>query len=154
MGWTKRQFVERAFREIGVFGGFDLDPDMLIAAGNDLDAMMAMWNARGLRLGYPLSSPSSFNIDEDTHLTDEATEAVYKNLAVRIAPTIGRQVQPETKLTARAAYMALLALSTQPPEMRLPTTLPAGAGNKPWRWDNPFILQEQPDIDAGTDVIL
>jgi hypothetical protein len=54
MGYTKRQFISAAFEEIGLASYvFDLQPEQLQSALRRLDAMMADWNAKGIRLGYP-----------------------------------------------------------------------------------------------------
>ena len=51
MGWTKRQYIEQAFEEVGLAAYvFDLTPEQLQSALRKLDAMMAEWNAKGLRL--------------------------------------------------------------------------------------------------------
>jgi hypothetical protein len=55
MSYTKRQFVTAAFEEIGLASYvFDLTNDELTSACKRLDAMMADWNAKGIRLSYPI----------------------------------------------------------------------------------------------------
>lgn len=153
MGWSKRQFVEQAFEEVGYATySFDLQPEQLQAGLRRLEAMMGTWNGRGVRLGYPLSSsPSNANLDDVTSVPDAANEAICTNLAVRIAPIIGKTASPETKQTARSAYMQLLSRFTKPNELQFPHTLPSGAGNKPWRQDTPFLPVPDDPIDAGGD---
>jgi hypothetical protein len=59
---------------------------------------------------------------------------------------------PETKAVAKDSYNTLLQRATMPPEQQLPATMPAGAGNKPWRvYDNPFIRPPVDPVDAGPD---
>lgn len=147
MGWTKRQYVEQAFTEIGLSGYiFDLTPEELNSALRQLDSMMAAWNAKGIRLGWPMpSSPQNSDLDDETNITDAANEAIYCGLAVRIAPTFGKAVMGQTQFFAKQAYDQLLAIAAAPMERQLPQTMPAGAGNKPWRDnDSPFI---RPPID-------
>ena len=154
MGWTKRQFIEHAFEEIGLASYvFDLNPEQLQSALRRLDTMLAAWNALGIRLGFPLpSSPQDSDIDEQTNVPDRSNEAIYTNLAVKIAPSYGKQVMPDTKATAKESYNTLLSIAAMPPEQQLPSTMPAGAGNKPWRvYDNPFIRQPVDPVDAGPD---
>ena len=138
MSWTKRQFVNQAFEMIGLANyTFYLQSEQLQSACRILDAMMATWYHKNLQLGYPLpSNPQDTDLDTETEVPDTAAEAIYSNLAVRIAPTLGRQVMPELKQAAFAAYQALLAQSAVPNEMQFPNTLPRGAGNKPWRYQN------------------
>jgi hypothetical protein len=154
MGWTKREFVVQAFEEIGYTSYiYDAMPEQLQSVLRRLDAMMATWNAKGIRIGYPLpSSPNNSDINEQTNVPDAANEAIYLNLAIRIAPMIGKTIQQETKQAAKAAYDALLIKTAHPLQMQYPGTLPAGAGNKPWRnADNPFLTGPVEPLLAGQD---
>lgn len=98
MGWTKRQFITQAFEEIGLAAYvFDLTTEQLQSALRRMDAMVAGWNSNGIRIGYPLpSSPQDSDIDVDTGVPDFANEAIYLGLAVRLAPSFGKTVAPET----------------------------------------------------------
>lgn len=140
MGWTKGQLVDRAFSENGLNPNvFNVDPDKLQEALGSLDAMIGTWNGKGIRLGYPLpSSPGDSDLAQDSGLPDSAIEAVYLNLAIRIAPGVGKQVSPDTRASANAAYNVLLARAAFPPQQPS-KNLPAGAGNKPWRRVSPFL---------------
>jgi len=153
MGWTKRQFVTQAFEEIGLAAYvFDLNPEQLQSGLRRLDSMMATWNAKGIRLGYPLpSSPQDSDLDEQTNVPDSSNEAIYLNLAIRIAPSFGKTPSVDTKATAKAAYDNLLSIAAMPMEMQLPGTLPVGAGNKPWNIDQPFVNPPVDPLLAGQD---
>ena len=153
MGWTKRQFVEQAFDEIGLASYiFDLQPEQLQSALRRLDTMMATWNAQGIRLAYPLpSNPQDSDLDQETDVPDSAYEAIYTNLAIRIAPSFGKQVAIEVKTTAKQAYNVLLQRATYPIEMQLPRTMPAGAGQKPWRVDDPFVPGPRNPVQTGPE---
>jgi hypothetical protein len=153
MSWTKRQFVVQAFEEIGYASYvYDLEPEQLQAALRRLDAMVATWNAKGIRLGYPLpSSPENSDLDTETNVPDSANEAIYTNLAIKIAPTVGKMVSQDTKATAKSAYDTLVMRAAMPPEMQLPGTLPSGAGNKPWRYDDEYITDPSDPLLAGGD---
>lgn len=153
MSWTKRQLVVQAFEEIGYASyAYDLQPEQLQAGLRRLEALIATWNGRGVRLGYPLSNnPNTAELDVNSNVPDSANEAIYTNLAIRIAPIVGKTVSVETKQAARSAYMELLSRFTKPEEQQLPGTMPAGAGNKPWRQDQPFLPSPEDQIDAGGD---
>lgn len=153
MGYTKRQFINGAFEEIGLADYvFDLSPEQLQSALRRLDAMMMEWNAQGIRLGYPIaSSPQDSDLDSDTFAPDSAWEAIITNLAIRIAPGYGKTVSPDTKISAKGAYNILLQRATFPLEKQLPETMPIGQGNKPWRWDNPYVYPPANPVDAGPD---
>ena len=158
MAYTKRDIVEQAFEEIGLASYvFDLQPQQRDSALRRLDAMMATWNAKGIRLGYPLpSSPADSDLDQETGVPDNAIEAMILNLAVRVAPGFGKTVSPDTKGNAKRAYNELLANSAMPLEMQLGNeTIPSGAGNKGWRYyNNPFLRAPQDPLQVGSDGIL
>lgn len=153
MGYSKRQFVEGAYTEIGIASyTFDLTPEDLEGAMRRLDSMMAEWNAKGIRLGYPIpGSPENSDLDEPSQVPDSANEAIITNLAIRLAPQIGKTVSNETKVTAKGAYNTLLSIACYPPEMQFPGTTPAGAGNKPRRTSGVFLPQPTETLDAGPD---
>ena len=154
MSWTKRQFVEAAFEEIGYANYvYELVPEQLESALRRLDSMMATWNGLGIRLAYPLpDSPEFSDLDTRSTVPDSANAAIYMNLAVLLAPTVGKMVSQDTKIGAKAAYDILIQRATQPREMQFPDTMPAGAGNKTWRNNqDPFLQKPIDDIDAGSD---
>lgn len=154
MGWTKRQFVTKAFAKAGLASYvYDLTSDQLQDALSSLDAMMASWNAKGIRLGYPLpSSPSSSSLDDETGVPDSSNEAIYLNLSLRIGPDFGKIVPNDTKIAAKDAYNTLLSLASLPAEMQLPGLMPAGQGSKPWSSTNgPFLAPPTDALLAGQD---
>jgi len=154
MGWTKRQIVMAAFEEIGLGAEvYDVQPGQLASALKRLDAMVAEWNGRGIRIGYPLpASPAESSLDDATNVPDSAVETLFLSLAVRIAPGYGKQVMPDTKATAKESYNTLLSLAAMPKEQQMPGTMPAGAGNKPWRLDDkPFLRSPVDQVLAGGD---
>ena len=74
MSWTKRQFITQAFEEIGLAAYvFDLTPDQLDSALRRMDAMVAGWNANGVRINYPLpNNPEDSDIDQPSGVPDFA----------------------------------------------------------------------------------
>lgn len=153
MAYTKRQFIEAAFQEIGLASYvFDLQPDQLQSALQRLDAMMAAWNALGIRIGYPLpSSPQDSSLDEETGVPDSANQAIFSNLGIKLAPGYGKQVSIDTKVAAREAYNTLLSRAAMPSQMQLPDSMPRGAGNKPYRGDNTYLNPPVNPLLAGQD---
>lgn len=141
MSYTKRQFVNAAFTQIGLANyTYDLQSEQMQTGLRLLDAMMSFWNARNLRLSYPVpTSPENSDLDDETNVPDRANEAIIFNLALRLAAVFGKQLTIELKQVAYQSYQALLALSAMPDEMSLPGHMPRGAGNKPHRWEDPFI---------------
>lgn len=155
MSWTKRQIIQQAFDEIGLAPYvFDLTADQLESALRRLDAMIATWDSKGIRLGYPLpSSPQNSDLDSQTNMPDIAVEAAFLQLAMRIAPSYGKAVSVETKVSAKQAYDSLLVQFSTPPEMQIPAGYPAGAGYKTPGFDDPFISRDEP-IHIGGDSVL
>lgn len=132
MGWTKKQIIEQAFEEIGLASYiFDLTPDQLESALRRLDLMVASWYTKNIRIGYPLPiNPQDSNIDEQIDTPMEANEALVLNLAVRLAPSYGKSLSPDTKMNAKATYDLLLIDAAAPIEQQYVKTLPLGAGYK------------------------
>lgn len=153
MAYTKRQFVEAALEEIGMSSYvFDMTSQELQSACRRLDAMMAEWLNKGIRLAYPLpASPGDTDLDEDTSVPDVANEAVITGLAIRLSASYGKQVMPQTAAVARRGYADLLSRFSTPVEQQLPGTMPSGAGNKPWRYDDPFLEQPTDPVTVGGD---
>jgi len=155
MAWTKRQFITQAFEEIGLAAYvFDLTPEQMDSALRRMDAMVAGWNANGIRIGYPLpSSPENSDLDEQTGVPDFANEAIYLNLARRLAPSFGKVVDPETKAAADFAYSSMANQVAVPtPERQMPGTMPRGQGNKPWRTTrNPYFPPPADPVAVGSD---
>lgn len=156
MSWTKRQFALQAFEELGLAAYvYDLTDDAanhLESAVNRLDAMMASWNAKGIRLGYPLpGSPEDSDIESETNVPDAANEAVYLNLAIRLAPAYGKTVSPDTKTIAQEAYEILMARAAIPRPMQMPGGFPLGAGNRRDTLESPFTETPDDPLLAGQD---
>lgn len=154
MGWTKRQFIDAAFAELGMsVYTFDMQPEQYQYALHRLDSMLAEWNERGVRLGYPIPlSPQQSDLDEQTNVPDRANEAILTNLATRIAPSYGKQVMPQTMATAQSSLNTIMRRAAMPQPMQMPRTMPSGAGNKPWIWaSNPFVNPPVDPVLAGED---
>ena len=154
MSWSKQDFVVKAFEEIGIASYiYELSPEQLQSGMQRLDAMMAAWNGKGLRLGYPLpESPGSGNLSDATNVPDAANEAIYTNLAIRLAPTVGKTVSIETKTAAKDSLEVILQRAAFPNERQLPSSTPSGAGNK--RIDYPFLDDPTEELQVGNDDIL
>lgn len=154
MSWTKEQLIEEAYSEIALAGYvFDITPDEMQTALRRLDTMMATLNGKGIRLGYPLpSSPDTSKLDQDSSLPDWAVEAVYLNLAIRLAPGNGKQLSQDTRNSAKAGYDMLMARAAMPAEQQYKPHLPIGAGNKQWRGlQNTFLPDPVDPITTGSD---
>ena len=144
MGHSKRHFITEAFAEIGKANyEFDLDPEALQSALRRLDAMMAEWNGRGVRIGY-IGGNGLGDIDEDTLVPGWADEAIILNLAIKLAPGFGKSVSPDTKAGAARAMNTVMSKTAQSSARSLVGY--GGAGR------NGQVLPAQPEtIALGTD---
>mgnify|MGYP001558674587 CR=1 FL=1 len=158
MGYSKLELVGAAFEEIGLPGyEFDLTSEEQASALRRADALAASWNSLGIRIGYALpSTPGGSDINAQSGITDDAYEAFYTALAIRMAPTFGKAVSNETRIAAKRSYDALLSRAmSDPPRVQLPGTMPAGAGNRRFRGTiRPFLTPPVTNIDAGPDAEL
>ena len=158
MAYKKLDIVDLAFQEIGIASyEFDLNPQETNGALRQLDLMMATWNKRGIRVGYPIpSSPNNSDLDDIIDIDDNAFEAMYLNLAVRISTGFGKQLASETRIAAARTYQELLSSLSRPIEQALDANaVPVGAGNKPWRLNNnPFLLKPRQPITTGSNDVL
>ena len=138
MGWTKEDIAKEALAELTLPSyTFDLLPDDVIAIIVRLDMMMSEWDMKGIRLGYPLSDgPRDSWAQQPSGIPDSAMFAVLPNLAVRIGEMFGRIPGPTLKATAKATFETLTTQTAKPIAFRWPSTMPFGAGNKPYRTSN------------------
>jgi len=155
MSWTKRQFVEAAYEELGLASYFfDLQPEQLNSALYRMDAMVAGWDANGISIGYPIpSTQADSSLDDDSGVPDFAIECIYQNLAVRIGRTIGKQLPPDLLASAKLSYNNMATQALYPiHELQMPSTMPRGQGSKPWRnMTNPYVIPPQDDIEADSN---
>ena len=143
MSWTKRQIIEQAFEEIGLAAYvFDLQPELVESARRKLDNMVAGWSSKGVQIGFPIPvNADDSDIDDETNAPDYVVDAMIYNLAIRVAPSVGKQVSPDTRIAARTAYDDMVRISvSNPPQVKLHPMLPSGAGHKSC---NKFITNPQ-----------
>ncbi len=145
---TRLEIINQAFNLFGISYQFDLQPQQIDDAGKVLDAMLAGWASRGIRIGYVPG-------DNDAIIPDLAVEAVTASLAMRLAPGFGKSVSQDTKMQAREAYTALISATSQIIPQRInPGFTPAGAGNRRSNTTRPFLFLEDEPITTGQDGVL
>ena len=143
----KKDLIDEAFERIGLSAyTFDMQPEQYQSALKKLDVMVASWGAIGIRIGYPISHNAE--LTEILNIPDSAIEAIVTNLSIRIAGSFGKVLSADDKLLAKQALNNLMIHTTEIIEMKLPNTLPSGAGNKKFRNDE-FIKKEVEQIEAG-----
>jgi hypothetical protein len=144
MSWTKRQLVEAAYAELALSGWvYDLEPDEMQYGLMRLDTLMATWAGLGMVIGYNMAtSQDDSDLDQDSGVAMIGIEAVFMNLAVRIAANKGKTLQVSTTRGAKQAYDALVSIvaKSQIKQQQLAAGTPQGQGCKPWRITNPYVL--------------
>lgn len=130
MSYTKGELADAALEEIGIAEyNFDISPEQRQSVIRRLDMMMAEWDARDIHLSFPISKSTTPDPGEEANIPDWAGKAVVTNLAIEIAPSYGKVVPMETKVSAKHAYITLCGIFADPREMQLPS-MPKGAGYK------------------------
>lgn len=162
MAWTKRQLVESAFEELALAGYvFDISPEEQSAMLRKLDAMLATWEGRGIQIGYAFpATPDDSSLSDPSGIPDSAAETVYLNLAIRAAPSHGKQISPDTKRAAAEGLAVLQAAAARPRQQQYSGMLPVGAGNRSYPGYGPFYptpsldpleVAEGGDLDIAGD---
>lgn len=155
MSWTKRQFIERAFSEIG-FGkrSYTITVEDFEDALAVFDSMALNWQARfGFGIGWPISdNPDDSNIDEETSVPLPLTQCVWANGAKAIASSFGKQVMPETNTLAKDSWENMVTFFEKLKGKPLPKGIPYGAGNRMWGRSRIFSPTPQP-VDSHDNII-
>ncbi len=144
---TKLAIIQQALGEIGLGTYvFDPSPEQLQAALDRLNRLAAMWDGIGIRKGYNLGD----DISAESGLPDTAVDPFATLLAVRLAPSYGKQVSPALAIAAKAAQGALMVTNNTIPAMAYPTTLPVGRGNQRDTRQRAYF-QESDQLTTGVD---
>ncbi len=144
---TKGEIIRQAYEEIGLGDYvFDMTAEQRQAALVRLDGLAAQWDATGLRFGFVLGGTP----DTESGLPDTSVRAYALNLALSIAPTIGKQVSQDTRINARKAENALMITNYVIPQVQYPQMMPVGRGNQRAVKDNPYFTPSDP-LTTGQD---
>lgn len=130
MAWSKREIIQRAFSDIGYgLEGFDIPPAKMEDALRILDTLVAEWNVTPM--GYPLhDNPADSDLDEDSGIPLSFVNGVVAGLAVRLAPTIGKEASLSIQRAASQGKAAITRIQSKPPARAIDTTMtPAGTGH-------------------------
>jgi len=132
---TKGTIVNMAFEEIGLAGyNLDATSDEQASALRRLDALMARWAGPGMNLDVGYNFPASVGsstMNDASGIPDMGLDAAVVDLALSIAPGIGKTLSVETRIRYRQSFNALRATFAVIPEVSLPFSTLRGAGNKP-----------------------
>ncbi len=130
MSYTKGELADLALEEIGIASyEFDITPEQRQSVVRRMDMMVASWASKNILIGYPLTKSQTPDPDAETNIPDWLGEAIITNLAIRIAPSYGKQVSIETKANAKSSYNTMCGVFSSPKEMQF-NSMPVGAGYK------------------------
>lgn len=146
MAVTKGDIAIQVFDTLGMSDGLtEPTPGEYAYSMKVTEQMIAMWERKGLHLGYIYSDPE-FGVDtnDDSGLKDTDVLAVVNNTAVRVAPKFGRSASQDIKSQAHEGYRLLF--DTIPPVRAQNPSMPAGQGNNycyPGRYSAYMPTEEQ-----------
>ena len=126
MAKTKGEIVTAALTEIGIADfEFDVTTEEGLAGVDRLDTLMAYWSSININVSYNFDGA----VGDDSGLPSSSYEAVIAGLALRLAPSYGKQIPQQVLASAKAGLTALLGESAKPLERQL-GMIPFGAGHK------------------------
>ncbi len=129
---TRRDIIYQAYGELGIAEyNFDISPEELANARRRLDSMMAQWETK-IPMGYYMpSDPDQSDLDDETNLVQGVIDAVALNLALQLAPGLGKTPSTLTMIAAKNGKSDAFAQYTVIPQKQYSGNLPVGSGNKP-----------------------
>ena len=152
MVWTKKELIDAAFDELALGdGAYNMEPEQYKSAMMKLDAMLTLWAAKGVNLGWnSVSTPSQdpYDTNKSSNIPEFANEAVYLNLALRLANSYGRVVNQDCRSLASTAYRDLLNVLSRTPTSKLNGSTMFGAGDS---IVGTTILSNPVDTSIGTN---
>jgi len=156
MAKTKGDIVRKALRKIGVASSATLtqvEPESMADALEDLEDMMAQWDAEGIKIGYAFSVDPP-QPDDDSMLPDWAWNGAALCLANQIAIDYQRPVTPDMKTDAYEAKMAIRKAIVFVPSLARRNDMPRGQGFKPFINRNRFYIEADPLIDEDGNQLI
>lgn len=146
---NKGDIVSQAYVQMRISGiTSKATPEDSLLGLQVLESMMLSWTNKGLNLGWQ-KSEDMINPDpqDDTGLADNAYEAAYLNLAVKLMPAFGKA--PNDLLRqAQDAYSGLF--SAELPTYKPNPYMPIGQGEICSVYDREF-QKEEDAIQVGND---
>jgi len=148
---TRATILAKAFGRLGITDyEFAVEPDEWADARTALDGMMAEWEGAGIILGY---TPSNDDDNDAVLMTTPAwaDQALWNNLALRLAPDFGKTPSPDLKRHAKRGYDLCVAKTIVIPVARRARPAIRGGGDR-WRGSYDTITEVLVD-DSGEGVL-
>jgi hypothetical protein len=146
-GPQKRRIIEMAYGKCGL-AGYELGrtPEEVTDALSELNAMMLEWPFSGLGFeqpAYGLGEP-----DDVSGIPDDTLAAVATQLALRLAPNMGKSLSAEARGSVSRSmallYAKVATIPTQPMQKHTPRGL---GGDRGVALNNPFIDETFTDVN-------
>jgi len=126
VSYTKSELVTASLGELGMADyEFDITPEEITSGVRRMDSMLSQWSLRGVRVPYNFVGGPG----DDSGLPIAFHEAVTLNLAIRLAPSYGKQPSMSVMTVAKQAFDSILSRSALPPEIQF-SSMPLGSGYK------------------------
>lgn len=138
---TKRTLIGQAFAECALNSWeLDITPDEQAMALTRLDGLMWELMGRGVELGYNFPTAiGAGDLDDELGCPDQTFSGLAVLLALRYAPTTGKQMSLDSRRALNDAMKSVRNASQgYIPSMRLTPGTPLGSGNKPWSTRYPY----------------
>lgn len=146
---TKGDIVRQAFQHLRISGLTNKarNEDTQLAL-QTLESMLLAWTNKGLNLSWN-KSPDFVDPDpqEDSGISDADYEAIYVNLAVKLAPAFGK---PPTQLDSFARELYAGLFSTVLPTQQNNEYMPLGSGSRRGAY-TPVYQEANEPIDVEND---
>lgn len=146
---TKGDIVRQAYIELRISGlTNEATPEDTQIALKKLDSMLLAWTNKGLNLSWN-KSDNFVDPDpqEDSGISDADYEAIYVNLAVKLAPAFGK---PPTQLDSFARELYAGLFSTVLPTQQNNEYMPLGSGSRRGAC-TPVYQESSEPIDVEND---
>jgi len=132
------KIIENAYAMIGAHSiAQPAQPDQLAAGRDILNSMMQQW----LSLKIDLNHNPLVAVGDDLEEPPDATLAIEENLALKLAPGVGRIASQELRDSARADYYTVKSLFQRLTVGKkvVSSTTPKGEGNSRGKWNRVFF---------------
>ena len=138
----KADLIQGAYEQLRIWGVTRIpSPTETVLALKRLNGLLLHWENQNIYLGWNVGAD---NPNDESGLPDWAQEAVFTNLALKLAPTFGKMATPDMKSEASETYNAI-CLSCYA-NMEYPDTMPVGAGNQRYGYSSRrFFVEDDPD---------
>lgn len=130
-GPPKGELIDSAFAICGLSSAeFEIGPEETQMGVEALNSMMAEWEANGINLGYNFPDYQQGSSSEASGISAADQAAIVGQLALRLAPRIGKTIAPDVRGDIAASFRALQNGYATIPSMAMARHTPRGTGHR------------------------